>query len=152
MVKAEQKKFKPVLQAEANKVIKRKCRTREEMMGAVNILGGQLVDEGELAELNHRLAVNANLCQSSGQILKKIELALERIEKGTFGQCDNSDCNNEISLARLEAIPWADKCLECQEAEEKTAAALRPVCPQCRVATELANLEEDDTNSRSAVV
>lgn len=39
--------------------------------------------------------------------------ALEKIEKGTYGKCDN--CGEEIPVKRLEAIPETKICLKCKE-------------------------------------
>ena len=44
--------------------------------------------------------------------------ALERIKDGTFGICE--DCQEEISLQRLIAIPWTIACLPCQEDADRT--------------------------------
>ena len=44
--------------------------------------------------------------------LSMVELALERIEAGNFGQC--AMCGEEIDPARLEAIPYALYCFKCQ--------------------------------------
>jgi len=45
-------------------------------------------------------------------IKTKIENALDKINKGTYGVCEN--CNHEISKERLKVIPEASTCLECQ--------------------------------------
>lgn len=50
-------------------------------------------------------------------ILGQIEEALERIEDEEFGVCTN--CGNEISAKRLEALPWVRYCINCQELAEK---------------------------------
>lgn len=48
----------------------------------------------------------------------KIREALERIENGSYGICD--DCGGEISEARLKARPVTTQCIDCKiEAEEK---------------------------------
>lgn len=44
--------------------------------------------------------------------LQEIIDALERIEKGTYGICEN--CNQEISIERLRANPSAKTCIKCQ--------------------------------------
>lgn len=49
--------------------------------------------------------------------LKLIEEAIDRVEEGTFGDCLN--CGQEIKPKRLEAIPWAPYCIDCQELQEK---------------------------------
>jgi len=51
------------------------------------------------------------------QLLQMIEEALERIDEGTFGECEN--CEEPIGSRRLNAVPWARLCIACQELEEK---------------------------------
>jgi len=57
--------------------------------------------------------------KSSGDraILQLIEEALVRIEDKSFGNCVN--CENPIQPKRLEAVPWARHCIECQGLLEK---------------------------------
>jgi len=45
--------------------------------------------------------------------LKLIEAALARIDSEEYGVCMN--CGNPISSGRLDAIPWAVRCVSCQE-------------------------------------
>ncbi|MEW5724820.1 MAG: RNA polymerase-binding protein DksA [Thermodesulfobacteriota bacterium] len=54
------------------------------------------------------------------KLMGKINAALERIEDGTFGICE--ECGGEIGIKRLEARPVTTQCIECktkQEAAEK---------------------------------
>jgi DnaK suppressor protein len=48
--------------------------------------------------------------------LQMIQQALERIQDGAFGECQN--CGKEIGKKRLEALPWTPYCIECQEKVE----------------------------------
>jgi DnaK suppressor protein len=50
------------------------------------------------------------------KLLKKVEQALDRIENGTFGFCD--DCGEEIGEARLKARPVTTQCINCKTAAE----------------------------------
>lgn len=53
------------------------------------------------------------------RLIRKIREALQRIEEGTYGICE--DCGNDISLARLKARPVTRLCITCkarQEADE----------------------------------
>jgi DnaK suppressor protein len=45
-------------------------------------------------------------------LLTEVEAALKRIEDGTYGRC--VDCGKFIPEKRLEAIPWASRCVEDQ--------------------------------------
>jgi RNA polymerase-binding protein DksA len=44
--------------------------------------------------------------------LLDIDRALERIDEGTYGICTN--CGKPIQAERLEALPWAELCIDCQ--------------------------------------
>ena len=51
------------------------------------------------------------------QLLYMVEGALARIREGSFGECVS--CGKEINAKRLEAVPWARHCIDCQEKAEK---------------------------------
>jgi DnaK suppressor protein len=51
------------------------------------------------------------------QHLRQVNAALARLDDGTFGQCIR--CGREIAAARLEALPWAAHCIECQTAIDR---------------------------------
>ena len=117
------RKFKQLLEEEYQRVLSREQRNREDIVEATDPLGHRLFDEGEMANSNHCLAINTRVCESSSEILKKIKEASERIDRGTFGKCtnplDNPKCEGTISEQRLEAVPWQDVCIRCQEAIEQ---------------------------------
>jgi DnaK suppressor protein len=50
-------------------------------------------------------------------IMTLIAEALDRMKDGTFGVCVH--CGNEVQSKRLEAVPWARHCFECQEKQEQ---------------------------------
>jgi DnaK suppressor protein len=54
--------------------------------------------------------------------LRSIEYALERLHGGRYGVCD--DCGAAISQARLQAVPFAARCRNCQEITDAGGAAL----------------------------
>jgi DnaK suppressor protein len=56
------------------------------------------------------------LASKGGRFLHHIDEALRRIKDRTYGKCQ--ECGNDISLARLEAVPHARFCIECKEKEE----------------------------------
>lgn len=49
--------------------------------------------------------------------LLAVEAALERIDEGGYGTCAN--CGDPIPEQRLEAVPWARYCVDCQEKVEQ---------------------------------
>jgi DnaK suppressor protein len=62
-------------------------------------------------ELDYSLEENA------GRVLQEIDAALARIEEGTFGTCER--CGEPIAEERLEAMPYATKCIDCKRLEER---------------------------------
>ncbi|MDP3013882.1 MAG: TraR/DksA C4-type zinc finger protein [Candidatus Subteraquimicrobiales bacterium] len=50
-------------------------------------------------------------------ILERVKIALQRIEKGIYDLC--SVCGSDIDPERLEILPYADSCIECKRKEEK---------------------------------
>lgn len=60
--------------------------------------------------------VETRLTGDYENLLKKIELALRRLDAGTYQQCAN--CGKTIPLARLRAKPSASLCVSCQEIKD----------------------------------
>jgi DnaK suppressor protein len=56
-----------------------------------------------------------NLQRSQSQ-LREVQGAIRRIRDGVFGIC--AECEEEIGPKRLRALPWAPRCIACQEAED----------------------------------
>ncbi len=66
-------------------------------------------------------AVSSMIARESGlsRELEEIRLALQKINEGTYGICER--CGKAINEERLEAIPTARLCRDCQQEEEKNA-------------------------------
>ncbi len=89
---------------------------------ALNELPGQMIfpDLGDQATAETDRSFMLRLRGREQRLLKKIDEAIERIDSGSFGICD--DCGEEIDIKRLEARPVTTMCIECktlQEEEEK---------------------------------
>jgi DnaK suppressor protein len=70
-------------------------------------------DMADQASGNNEVHITLKLKQTDAKILRAIEEALARIDKGTYGIC--RDCGEPIAAARLNAIPWARVCITCKE-------------------------------------
>jgi DnaK suppressor protein len=55
--------------------------------------------------------------ERDSNLIRKIREALERLEDGTFGICD--ECGKAISEKRLQVRPIATRCIKCKEEQEK---------------------------------
>ena len=56
--------------------------------------------------------LNSQLAEVASRELKQIETAISMISNGTYGLCEF--CQKNIPLARLQALPYASNCIECQ--------------------------------------
>jgi RNA polymerase-binding protein DksA len=81
-----------------------------------NLTGGRSADSQEQAqELENAEVVDA-LGNEARTEITQIARALEQIRSGTYGVC--ADCGEPIPMARLEAYPFADRCIRCATALE----------------------------------
>jgi DnaK suppressor protein len=72
---------------------------------------------GETATATLNREIDYTLGENSEQVLSEIDVALKRIEEGTYGICAN--CGREIPTERLEAYPWASLCIDCKRQAER---------------------------------
>lgn len=75
---------------------------------------------GDVMDDSSGNACKENMLAGYSQIrtqLRKVELALKRIATGDFGIC--AVCEGPIGIKRLQAIPWANNCIGCQEQSEQ---------------------------------
>ena len=73
-------------------------------------------DDGDLADIAFRDAMQVARLTLHQTRLKVIEEALRRIDEGSYGICE--DCEGEIPVGRLNAMPFALRCIGCQEQYE----------------------------------
>jgi DnaK suppressor protein len=75
-------------------------------MGAVSF--GKRVGEGTSQAVERIAQVDA--AKQLDAKLRDVERALEKLDDGSYGRCDV--CGSPIGRARLEAIPWAARCID----------------------------------------
>lgn len=110
MTKTDLAKFKAVLEAKyaelAKVVRKREGITIEKSPDALDEV--QNAAERELAIRN---------LDRESHLLRNVRAALQRINDGSYGVCLH--CEEEISLKRLNAVPWTPLCIQCQEIADR---------------------------------
>jgi RNA polymerase-binding protein DksA len=74
-------------------------------------------ESGEGDTLNVERERDLALSASATQAVEEIDRALSRMDAGTYGICER--CGKKISVARLEALPFAALCIECKSREER---------------------------------
>ena len=67
--------------------------------------------------------ISSQLAEVESRELASIENALDRMRQGKYGQCES--CGDPIPLARLNALPYATLCIDCQREAEKLGDAGR---------------------------
>lgn len=82
-------------------------------------------DEGDLSQQHHEEWIFLNRNTIDIKLLREISDALLRIEQGTYGVC--LECEEPISVKRLDAVPWARYCVTCQERVAARVAQGEPV-------------------------
>jgi DnaK suppressor protein len=99
-------------------LIKRRDALRRALAGDLSLLkslesSGDVVDVALDAVQDE---ISSKLAEVESRELANIEVALERMRAGKYGLCEI--CNGKIPLARLNALPYATSCIECQRASE----------------------------------
>ena len=62
--------------------------------------------------------ISSQLAEVESRELSNIERALGKMNDGTYGQCEA--CEKDIPMARLQALPYAVLCINCQREVEKS--------------------------------
>ena len=104
--------------------IKKKLLDRKnDMMNMLNtsskdqVSDGQVKDSGDEALSVTMEKLKNSLEQNEVNELRLIEDAIKRLDQGEYGLC--IDCEEHISIKRLEHYPYAARCIVCQEAKEE---------------------------------
>ena len=107
MDKSQLDKFKEALEAKREEIIRRAEQTLRQDMA---LDADDFPDEMDLASSEYLQAFTFRLRGREKVFLTKIQKALERIENGTFGTCE--ECGEPISNKRLEARPGLPAVLQ----------------------------------------
>ena len=114
MRRREMDRFRKLLSAKSDELLGRVKAARSEERESSS---ADAPDLGDRALTSISRDLSYQLSASEREILRRIDGALNRIEKGTYGRCSN--CDKPVQKARLEAVPWAVLCIECQELSDR---------------------------------
>lgn len=112
--KADLKRFKELLEEKREQIIANAKSTLSEDMA---LDANDLPDEMDLASSEYLQSFTFRLRGREKVFLEKIERALAKIKDNNFGNCE--ECDEEISLKRLEARPETSLCIKCKEDQER---------------------------------
>jgi DnaK suppressor protein len=95
-----------------------RARLADELGGSIEVpdqmtYGSQAAAASQVFDQQRDLALRDRAIQH----LAQVDAALARLTEGTFGRCVR--CGREIPAERLEALPWAAHCIECQTAIDR---------------------------------
>jgi DnaK suppressor protein len=76
-----------------------------------------VLDEADGSEIDTRQEIELAVIQMKSEMLRQIASALRRLSAGQYGFC--LECEEEISEVRLKAVPFAQRCVECERAREQ---------------------------------
>lgn len=106
-------------------LLKRRDALRKALAGDLSLLkelreqsSGDVVD---FALDSAQDEISSQLAEVESRELSQIETALELMREGRYGICEG--CDKPIPLARLQALPYAATCIECQREAEKSGTA-----------------------------
>ena len=110
-------------------LLKRRDALRKALAGDLSLLkelreqtSGDVVD---FALDSAQDEISSQLAEVESRELAQIENALEMMREGTYGLCEG--CEKPIPLARLQALPYAATCIECQREAEKSGLTVGQV-------------------------
>lgn len=83
----------------------------------LHVAQDDLSDETDLASSLIQQQLNCTIRDREYSKLRRIDAALDRIDEGTYGHCE--DCDEEIGMKRLENQPWAELCITHAEEKER---------------------------------
>ena len=81
--------------------------------------GDHPLDEGDHAQESERQDLSFITRERLAERINRLTAALERINEGTYGTCE--ECGGPIEASRLAALPEVTTCLECQRRRERVA-------------------------------
>ena len=103
-------------------LVKRRDALRSALAGDLTLLKElRSQSPGDLVDAAYDSAqdeINSQLAEVESRELASIEHALERMKEGTYGQCEV--CGGRIPVARLQALPYATVCIDCQRELERS--------------------------------
>ena len=106
-------------------LVMRRDALRKALAGDLSLLkqlreqtGGDVVDAALDAAQDE---ISSQLAEVESRELANIERALLKIRQGSYGECEV--CNCKIPLARLNALPYATSCIDCQRTAENNGGA-----------------------------
>lgn len=101
-------------------LLKRRDALIRSAIGDLNLLQGRPNKTGDVLDAvadTVQSELNSQLLEVESRELAAIDDAIERLDQGTYGDCQC--CSKPIPLTRLRAVPYAKECIACHRLAEK---------------------------------
>ncbi|MDD3313786.1 RNA polymerase-binding protein DksA [Pseudodesulfovibrio sp.] len=108
--------FKDILNGLLDDILRKSEATIEDMTES----GEVYADPADRATAESDRAFTLRLRDRERKLIKKIQKAIDRIDDGEFGICQ--ECGDEISIPRLKARPMTTLCINCKSKQEADEA------------------------------
>jgi DnaK suppressor protein len=108
--------FKELLTSQLEDLLSRAEQTVNALVQSDGLAADPIDQAAIESDRNYTLRIR----DRESRLIRKIKIALAKIEDGTFGLCET--CEEQIAIARLKARPVAEHCIQCKtqmEAMEK---------------------------------
>lgn len=115
MCQEQQDHFTKILQLWRKQLVENSADT----LNYINNEVTNLADQNDRATLEEEFSIEFRTRDRERKLIQKIDKSIYEIEKGSlsnYGYCKS--CDAEIGIARLEARPTADLCIDCKELDE----------------------------------
>jgi len=104
--------FRELLERMLQDILKKGEETIEDMTDTVEVYA----DPADRATVESDRSFTLRLRDRERRLIKKIQEAIERIDDGSYGACE--DCGEDIGVPRLKARPVTTLCIKCKSKEE----------------------------------
>ncbi len=117
MTEKQLEHYENLLLKEKNEILNELMESNDSVRSLMENEGNNVNDSVDEATTNITQNILNVISAKSRQTLLAIEAAIRRIKEGSFGSCIS--CGATISENRLESLPWATKCIDCKNKDEK---------------------------------
>lgn len=115
MIETQLNDYHDTLVALRGRLAKVRCRGTDEVADKAR-------GRGDLSDVPaHPADRDVAFDESRRQMIAQIDIALERVQEGNYGRCVR--CGGEIEATRLFILPFALRCITCEEQEEREREA-----------------------------
>jgi DnaK suppressor protein len=110
-----------MLEDRAHEITEKLRSLREGLsMSVVEAVDPDQIDPDDHIVQEYARGLDFALIEMKSRTLEHINEAMRKLDEGTYGVC--ADCDGQIAKPRLQALPFAERCRDCEQAREELAA------------------------------